>query len=245
MTVLALTIMLNWHGHNGIALSQQKLNDESNIPVADYTALATPDDKERKSKSDFYNKRHMIPAQGLPIGVEPLPVIDHLILRLPALPSDLSDAVISGTVTDSRAYLSTDKTGVYSEFSVQVEEVFKYDNLLQLNPGDSITVTREGGRVRYPSGRVQRFSILYQGFPNVSTRYVLFLKRVGQTSLFSILTGYELRSGKVFPLDGGKTDGQKVYLPFNVYEESDENVFLETVRRLTAQSSPTAPRKKG
>jgi hypothetical protein len=42
-----------------------------------------------------------------------------------ALPTHISNAVVIGEVTDAKAYLSEDRTSVYSEFTIRVGEVLK------------------------------------------------------------------------------------------------------------------------
>jgi hypothetical protein len=49
---------------------------------------------------------------------------------LSALPVGQSDGVVVGHVTDAEAHLSTDRTGVYSEFSLEVEDVYKVGILI-------------------------------------------------------------------------------------------------------------------
>lgn len=58
------------------------------------------------------------------------------------------------------------------------------------------------GRVRFPSGRMQSYLTHYQGVPVKGGQYLLFLKRVDQTDVFTLLTGYEYRGARVYPLDG-------------------------------------------
>jgi hypothetical protein len=61
--------------------------------------------------------------------------------------------------------------------------------------------------------------------PEVNHRYVLFLKRFDKDS-FSIITGYELRDGKVYALDNEASQ-------FRAHEGSDELPFLEQVKLTT------------
>src|SRR5690349_17945964 len=147
--------------------------------------------------------------------------------NLPALPLAESSGVIVGQITDAKAYLSNDKTGVYSVFTVQVQEVIKNATRLSLSNGSSIEVERDGGRVRFPNGR----TLIYvaTNMPEVGLRYVLFLTNARGQSDFQILTGYELREGKVYPLD----DLPNLY----TYENADETTFLNQLRtaNLTVQ----------
>ena len=140
--------------------------------------------------------------------------------NLPALPVATSAAVIVGQITDAKAYLSNDKTGVYSVFTVQVHEVIKNSSQLSLSTGSSIDVERDGGRVRFPNGRT--FIYVATNMPQVGLRYVLFLTNAQSQSDFQILTGYELREGKVYPLDD--------LLNLHTYENADETIFLNQLR---------------
>ena len=141
---------------------------------------------------------------------------------LPALPIVESDVVLVGQVTDAQAHLSQDKTGIYSEFAVRVEALYKGKESDALSPGKAITIAREGGAVRFPSGHIQRFIIADQGMPLIGQRYVLFLKQDEEGQSFNIITGYELHKGRVRPLDNLHT--------FALYAGVDESHFLNELR---------------
>ena len=64
----------------------------------------------------------------------------------PALPIIQSDAIVIGQVTSAQAHLSSDKTNVYSEFVVRVNDVLKSDRFGLPGVGGFITTTRPGGR---------------------------------------------------------------------------------------------------
>jgi hypothetical protein len=118
---------------------------------------------------------------------------------LPALPANLSDSVIVGEIVKAEAYVSADKLSLFSEFTVRVAEVLKSDDRSPFEQGATITVEREGGRVKYPNGRILYYLIDGQGMPRVGARYLLFLKHEGEEH--SIITGYELQAGRVRALD--------------------------------------------
>ena len=216
--------------------------------TVDYEETDSSDPKKRatrKARSDFYNSRHLVPAQEPPVGVEPLPAIDHSINRLSAIPAGKSDAIVLGTVADSHAHMSSDRTGVYSEFEVRIDEVIKHDGRSLLVPTKLIAATREGGWVRYPSGRVQRFSILHQGLPKTGARYVLFLKRADETQGFHILTGYEIRLGKIYPLDGEDIEEKQNNLPFASFKGADVAGLMDKVRKAVAEAFNNPPVEGG
>jgi hypothetical protein len=184
--------------------------DENRFPIADYAAPEPSDPAERskrQARGKRYDKSHWNIYPNSQSSVARTHALDF---NLPALPFARSSAVIVGQITDAKAYLSNDKTGVYSVFSVQVDEVIKNSSQLSLATGSLIEVERDGGRVRFPNGR----TLIYvaTNMPQVGLRYVLFLTNA------QILTGYELREGKVYPLDD---------LPnLHTYENADETTFL-------------------
>jgi hypothetical protein len=124
---------------------------------------------------------------------------------MPDFPFKISDLVVEGTVTDSNAFLSTDKTGVYSEYSVAISDLIKSSASSTVRKHDSITAERFGGRVRFPSGQIVRYRVSGQGSPAKNTKYVFFLKKV-DPDRYLILTAYELRGNNAFALDGSRVN---------------------------------------
>lgn len=64
-----------------------------------------------------------------------------------------------------------------------------------------ITASRPGGAVRFPSGRIQRYTVSKQGYPQQHKVYVLSIKR-DEEGNYAIQTGYEVIGTVVQPLDG-------------------------------------------
>jgi hypothetical protein len=227
IAIMPLIVMLFSQGKSFSmsAAQQKKASLEDQIPVAAYTALGPTDPAVRElrhARGSRYDKRRPQPISELASGVEELPLITHWESGIAALPSTQSNAVVLGNVLDAQAYLSNDKTGVYSEFTVHIKEVFKDSNQVPLKPNDAITVEREGGGVRFPSGRIQQYRIANQGMPSIGRTYVFFLKHNDSGQDFSILTAYEMRKGRVLPVDDV---GQ-----FAIYKRTDEISFLNAVK---------------
>lgn len=230
---------------NSMAIRQRKA-EESQMPIADFALPEPADPKERglrKARGSRDNNRGEKPIAELPPGEEELPLISHWWWGLPALPARLSEAIVVGEVVDARAYLSSDKTGVYSEFTVRVDEAFKNESSVQLVVGSEVVAERRGGVVRFPSGRLQRYSTLQQGMPIAGSRYLFFLKFNRNGEDFSILTGYELKGGRVLPLDGYGSKGEHVIPSFAAFEGMDETAFLKTVCDAICNSSTDSPEK--
>jgi hypothetical protein len=210
---------------------QIKTEHEGRFPIADYSAPEPTDPQERtkrQSKDNRFPKGRLDDSDGV---TETLIVDANGLERLPALPVALSDVIIVGDVLNAKAYLSSNKTGLFSEFTISIHEVLKTTEDSPVLPGANISVEREGARIRYPTGHVRWVRFAHEGMPSIGGRYVFFLKRSGQGGIHTILTGYELRDGHAFPLDGVAEFESK--LPqFAAYAGVEETVFLTTVRGL-------------
>lgn len=234
-TMVAL-VSLPGRGSSDPAPTGQKSNknfsDKDELPVAIFDAPQPADPAERalrQARSSRYDRLGAQPIAEAPPGSEPLPLNAHFWWGMQAIPTDHSSAIVLGEVVNAQAYLSNDKSNVYSEFTLLIKEVLKDSQEFPLTSGKLIAVERPSGAVRFPSGRVQRFSINKQGMPRVGKRYVLFLKYNEQGQDFSILTGYQLRNGRVLPLDD--------LGPFTVFKGTGETSFLDVVRQAIAQSA--------
>ena len=133
------------------------------------------------------------------------------------------------SVLKAEAHMSEDKQAVYSEFDVQVLEVFKAGSL---NPivGQSLMVEREGGVVKYPNGQQILYRRTNNGMPKVGERYVLFVNRPPDVDFYRIITGYEIALAGVTPLDYS--------LQFESYRGLDEASFLKAVRISASTEQP-------
>lgn len=205
-------------------------------PIVDYDATeqitvpVKPTDRTlRQIRSSRYNGRAPQPFGELPPDMKGFGIHSDLTTLLPALPIKQSDAIVLGEVIDAKAYLSGDKTGVYSEFTIRIDDVLKNFASSPITFGGQITSEREGGVVRFSSGRLFQYAIYNQGLPRNGRRYVFFLKNNDQGQLFSILTAYSLRKGRVFPLD--------IPEQFAAYEDADETVFIKEIREAIANPS--------
>lgn len=180
----------------------------SRLPL---TNLDTPDitDPEKKRVRQKRNAQHNsetgsdgrkppVLNEKLEAVLLDLPLTHHR--EEPALPIEQSDLVIVATVIDVAAHISEDKTNVYSEATVKVEEVLKGKPPIQ--PGDVVTTTRKGGAVRLPSGKILRRAALGRNIPEAGCTYLFFLKYRDESEDFSIITAYQLQGGLITPLDG-------------------------------------------
>ena len=74
--------------------------------------------------------------------------------------------------------------------------------------------------------------------PVVGQRYVFFLERNPEQYSYSILTAYELRSGKIRPMDGKDAPGgQNSTWGGDAYRGTDELQFLRDVENAIARTA--------
>lgn len=154
----------------------------------------------------------------------------------PALPAAQSDAVVIGEVTDAQAYLSEGKVSVLSEFEIRVSDILKNSASALFSVGDVIDTVRGGGTVRFPSGKIILRGEHGKPLPQTGRRYVLFLEYNDDGQDYAIITAYELRAGRVFPLDGLNLVGtvEPAYAAYQKYKNVDETSLLNEVRNAIA-----------
>lgn len=230
----------------GVALAMQETSKQAaqdkdekvKMPVAEFS-VSLPDDlaeqARRIARSKRYDKRYTVPFDESPPDTVAQSTTSEWYLYVPALPTAESDAVVLGKVIDAKGYLSSDKTGAYSEFTVLIDQVLKFSDS-SLVPGVSIIAEREGANVRLPDGRVVRYEILHQGMPQVGRQYVLFLKYEPQGDDYRLITGYGVLKGLVLPLDEADH--------FATYKNSNEETFFNELREALVHP-PKAPRANG
>jgi hypothetical protein len=182
----------------------------------------------REAKSNRYN--HRAPEPLGDFASVSFEINTHWNIGLPPLPVKESDIIVFGKVVDAQAYLSSDKAGVYSEFTINIEKIFR-----NTEPpiGDSIVLEREGGLVRFSSGRLLPYKIVGQRLPRSQREYIFFLKRNLEGEDFHIITGYEIFQNRILPLD----EPEK----FQVFKDMAAEEFLRTVQGAIVDS----PRQKG
>jgi hypothetical protein len=211
---------------------QESTVDESQFPLAEAAAPEPSTPSARIKKADK-EKKYRKYKDTIGAGVTVAAIHYHWPPGFPTLPVTQSDVVVIAEVVDARAYVSGDKSTVYSEFTLRVVKVLKADGQMSLSAGVSIVAERPGGRVRYPSGHVSRFSLSGWGMPRVMRQYALFLARNDEDQTYRIVTGYELGNGRVAPLDRTTSSDTD----FDAYIDMDETEFLKRLDAAIAMPS--------
>jgi len=188
-------------------------------------------DEARKVKSEKYNNGLGVSSPDISKDIESFSTLSWE-KGLTALPVKESDIVIVGKVVDAKAHLSTNKQSVYSEFKIEIENIFK-NSEQKFENGKYVTAEREGGIVRYPSGYEFWHHVRGQQMPVVDRRYVFFLTHNFPVHGyykhdFYILTAYELREGRVLPLD----NPGDLHPIVSVYKGKNESVLLNDLQNV-------------
>ena len=200
----------------------------SRYPTVDYNSPepTNPDEKaKRKTRNKHYDKRALVASQPSDSGTAT--ILDSE-FDPPALPIAMSDVILTADVLNSEAHLSNDKSGVYSEFNVQVDSVLK-GAIPALGQTNLISLSRLGGIVRYPSGHTERYEIHNQNMPAIGKKYLFFLKATEDNQAYEILTGYEIGQERILPLDYGSNS--------ETFRGLAPTVFLNTVRDAIANKN--------
>jgi hypothetical protein len=168
-----------------------------------------PDQERRQLRESRYKGEYpeiKDPADSNPTGPakETTYVIKDYVGQIDPLPVSRSAAVVIGTILSGKAFVSKDRTYVYSDFQVRVDQVLKQDAAANLVVGGQIVVSRGGGTIHFPSGHIKDYINHGEGMPAIGTQYLFFLVKpdIPEPEYEVIIGGaYELRNGKVHPLD--------------------------------------------
>ena len=185
----------------------EDIQDLSKYPIAEYDAPASKNAAEREEralKNKRYDRQLLVrkkphPETGKTVAsdAEPVP---------PAIPLAESSLIIIGEVVNSKASLSNDKSGVYSEYLVRVENILKSDKKKSIRTGATITMDRTGGYVQYPSGQKVLYQNDWQDLPELNGRYMFFLNDDNNQN--------ELQTSHWIPAEKRQSYGLRLRRPF-------------------------------
>jgi hypothetical protein len=189
-------------------------------------------DLARRAKRQKAGKRYE-DAGGLVESILPIAedeermLVTDVYLSVSAIPVKESELIVIGKVLDASAHLSNNKKNVYSEFTVQIDEILR-DTTGNIKKEDSVTVDREGGFVEYINGlrRLHRIGGLLM--PQVGGKHILFLRNRDKGPNYEIINGYELKEDGVRNLTGSTES-----IP---YFGMDQTVLLSKVRKALSEA---------
>jgi hypothetical protein len=214
---------------NATKPSQQSIDEiRKNFPSVDYINDRAVDES-RQNKSSKYGRHKVLYPEIYEDGQ--IASSGDWLSNPSSLPLADSEIVLIGEVVGAEAHLSSNKNSVYSEFEIKIEKIIKNSRNEEFD-GKSILAEREGGIVNFPTGFKTWYFVSGQRMPKVGSRYVFFLTHKfipygdREKDLF-ILTGYELRDGKVYPLDAPNGGTHPVA---TFYNGKDESILLNDLK---------------
>lgn len=168
-----------------------------------------PDQDRRQLREGRYKDTYSEikdPADTNPAGPakETIYVINDYAQKIDPFPVSRSAAVVIGTILSGKAFVSKDRTYVYSDFQVRVDQVLKQDPTANLAAGGRMVASRRGGTIHFPSGHIKDYVNHGEGMPAIGSQYLFFLVKpnIPEPEYEVIIGGaYELRNGMVHPLD--------------------------------------------
>jgi hypothetical protein len=171
----------------------------------------------RQARDQRY--RAIMPFESMGENTTEVSIGSHDLLDMPGLPAAQSDLVVVGTITDAKGYVTENKSAAYSEYSVDITEVFKGGAALT---GRRVTAERVGATVVLPNGQTLLVWDAYRGTPETGHRYALFLKYSFEGEDYLIVTAYRLQDSRVFSVDR---------LPqCEFFDGNEESSFLDLMR---------------
>lgn len=164
----ALNVDGDYLPHSELKTDVDAVFDAAPIP-------ADPIEQIHRSERDkAWNRR--LPGKGMPLTEGK--IVKHVdrIITAPFFSFEKCSHVILGTIVQQQPYLSEDKTAIYTEFKVRVEEIFKNDPAQVLNAGEDILVEREGGKLKLATGQIVELPVYGNGtIPRLGGRYLFSL----------------------------------------------------------------------
>ncbi len=162
-----------------------------------------------------------------------------------ALPLANSDIIAIGKLVSSDAFLSNNKNSVYTEYKIEVEKEYKNSSKVSSDQNKYLTAEREGGIVVFPNGFKTWYFVSGQRMPTVGERYLFFLSHDfpiygKQERDLYLLTAYQIKNGKVLPLD--YAGGESHPMAFE-YRNKEETKILEDLEKELSKSKEN-PKKR-
>jgi len=180
-----------------VAIARSTYIDLSTPDSARKAMVVMPEESERANRYDaptmrpFYNFQN--PSES---GSARVVITAHWIND--PLPVATSDIVVIGTVISASPHLSKSGSGIYTTFIFTPDTFLKTQNR---PPQSSLLLERFGGVILYPSKEKRFIGVKGRALPEPNYKYLLFLKLIGTSGSYEILSGYALVDNHVISLE--------------------------------------------
>jgi hypothetical protein len=218
-------------------------------PYADAVAIDSPLRQARNAMRDGKSGETPLPETSRFQRFE-YPVTHRHASAMEGL--DGSATIAIGNVAHARSYLSNDKTAIYSEMLFAVTSVLADKSGASVKAGSQISMVRQGGAVRLPSGRFLVRGCSDESLPRIGHQYLLFLQYSKPAQVFPMLNAFELADTRVYLLDtieyvgvAPRSSKPGVWGQLMLAEYGlPPRDFVEVVTKLIAKSPAWAPRSE-
>lgn len=221
--------------------SQRKVDREI---VAEEPEPSNPKEREvRRAKNTRYN------TGGADLTVERRQDAEIFFEQVwPAvdfIPAAESAVVIVGRVIKVQPYLSSDRSRIYTEITIAVDDLLKRDQGNRVAANKTVVIDRLGGALKLKTGRIVRDDTWIDnlGSPQLGQRYVVFARAINDAKDISLIKSYELIDGKVFTNDSRPSRLISTLAGVPLAWE-DEAAFLKAVRDVTVSTARNATRRQ-
>ena len=217
--------------------SQRKIDSDI---IAEESESSNPNEREaRRAKNTRYNTGGadltVERTQGSEIFFEQVwPAVDFI-------PAAESALVVIGRVIKVQPYLSSDRSRVYTEITIAVDDLLKWDQDKSVAATKTVVIDRLGGALKLKTGRIVRDEIQIDNLGNLelARRYLVFARAINDGKDINLIKSYELIDGKVFTNDSrpSRLISALAGVPLTwEYEAS----FLKAVREVTVSTARNA-----
>ena len=238
---VVLTVVVTGQAGTKTSETQRKVGRDV---VAEEAESSNPKEREaRRAKNRRYN------AGGTDLTVE-LPknseiFFEHIWPAVDFIPAGESAVVVVGRVIKVQPYLSSDRSRIYTEITVAVDDLLKRDQDNRIAANKTVVIDRLGGTLELKTGKKVRDGIQIDNLGNLhlSKRYVIFAQAINDENDLSLIKSYELVDGKVFTNDSRPSRLISTLRSVPV-TWGDEAAFVKAVREATVSAARHATRKR-
>lgn len=190
----------------------------------------------RRAKNRRYD------AGGIDLTVE-LPknsaiFFEHIWPAVRFIPAEDSAVVVVGRVIKVQPYLSDDRSRIYTEMTISVDDFLKRNEQSGVTTNKTVMIDRLGGALELKTGRIVRDDTQIDNLGNLKLgrRYVIFAQAINEGNDLSLIKSYELIDGKVFTNNSraSRLISTVAGVP-STWE--DEGVFVKAVREAAGPNS--------
>jgi hypothetical protein len=217
--------------------SQRKVDSDI---IAEGSESSNPKEREaRRAKNTRYN------TGGADLTVERSQgseiFFEHVWPAVDFIPAAESALVVIGRVIKVQPYLASDRSRIYTEITIAVDDLLKQDQDNRVSATKTAVIDRLGGALKLKTGRIVRDEVQIDnlGDLQLGRRYVVFARAINDGNDISLIKSYELVDGKVFTNDSrpGRLLSTLAGVPSTW---ADEAAFLKAVREVTVSTARNA-----